>query len=79
MSSLEFTANYDLATYKIIKGLEGKKLTFQLWFGANGLGEDGIFEWQGDLVVWVTGKGVNEVKEMTISIAASTEITLKEE
>lgn len=79
MSSLEFTANYDLDTYKTIKALEGKKLTFQLWFGANGLGEDGIFEWQGDLVVWVTGKGVNEVKEMTISIAASTEIALKED
>lgn len=78
MSALEFTANYDLVTYKTIKALEGEKLDFELWFGNKGNGEDGIFQWSGDLVVWVTGKGVNEVKEMNISIAPNTEVTLKD-
>lgn len=79
MEAMQFTYNYDKTTYKTIKALEGKKLDFQLLFGNEGSGEDGIFEWSGDLVTWQVGKGVNEVREAIISIAPSTEITLKED
>lgn len=79
MDAMQFTYNYDKQTFNTIKGLEGKKLDFELWFGNDGQGSDGIFQWSGDLVTWVTGGGVNEVVEGTLSIAPSTEVTLKAE
>ena len=84
MDAMTFTYNYDKETFTTIKGLEGKKLDFELWFGpttgeeASESNNDGIFQWTGDLVTWVGGGTVNEVVEATISIAPSTEITLKE-
>lgn len=81
--ALEFTINYDLATYETLNALKGTETEFAVWFGgseADGVvtpsGEDGKFEFKGYLSVRVTGKGVNEVKEATISIAPSTPITL---
>lgn len=77
MDALEFTLNYSLEQYKRAKGLEGKNLYFALYFGEDGTGSDGKFEWQGELTTWATGHGVNEVREMIISIAPSTEIEEK--
>lgn len=81
--ALEFTINYDLATFETLSELKGKETEFAVWFGgteAEGAvtptGADGKFEFKGYLSVRVTGKGVNEVKEATISIAPSTPITL---
>jgi hypothetical protein len=48
-------------------------MSFAVYFGEEG--EDGKFEFNGMLSVYVNGGGVNEVVDMTISIAASTEIT----
>ena len=80
MDALQFTANYTKEDFKKIDALKGKQLDFQLEFGNDtGEGNDGIFAWSGDVAVWVNGAGVNEVLEMTISIAPSTEITLVEE
>lgn len=78
MDAMEFTANYDKDTYSTIKGLENQNLYFKLYFGETTEGEDGIFAWEGELTVWATGHGVNEVREMIISIAPSTEIDLVE-
>lgn len=75
MDSLEFTANYTKTDYSTIKALEGTEHQFAVYFGDTD-GTDGKFEFKGMLSVYVNGVGVNEVVEMTISIAASTEVTL---
>ena len=82
--AMEFTINYDLATYTTLVGLKGTETEFAIWFGGtegtDGAvipdGSEGKFEFKGYLSVRVVGKGVNEVKEATISIAPSTPITL---
>ena len=81
--ALEFTINYDLATYSTLLALKGTETEFAVWFGgteSDGVvtpdGSEGKFEFKGYLSVRVVGKGVNEVKEATISIAPSTPITL---
>lgn len=82
MDALTFTANYDKTEYKKIKALDdGKQHYFQVKFGVGtaDTADDSIFEWQGQLTVYVTGAGVNEVVEMVIVISPSTVITLKED
>ena len=76
LDALEFTANYTLADFKKIKAMEGKDTAFAVWFGADGA--DGKFEFNGQISVFPTGGGVNEVVGMTISIAPSTPITMAE-
>ena len=81
--ALEFTTNYDLETYTTLNELKGKQTDFAVWFGGTGEGADleptgseGKFEFKGLLTPRVVGKGVNEVREMIISIAPSTPISL---
>lgn len=83
--ALEFTINYDLSTYQTITGMKGVETEFAVWFGgseAEGVltptGTDGKFCFKGYISIRVGGKGVNEVKEATLSIAPSTPITLGE-
>ena len=54
-----------------------------MWFGASESGgtltpdgSDGKFEFKGQLSVFPVGGGVNEVVDMTITIAPSTPITM---
>lgn len=71
--SLAFTANYTKDDYDDVKAVaDAGEADFAIFFGVNG--ENGAFKWSGELSVWVTGKGVNEVKEMSLSITPSTEI-----
>lgn len=70
---LNFEANYDKATYDKIKALEGTTQDFELQFGENGA--DGKYDWKGQLIVYITGGGVDEARKMTIVISAETEIT----
>ena len=81
--AMEFTINYDLATYETLLGMKGTETEFAIWFGGTEsagvvtpTGDEGKFAFKGYLSVRVVGKGVNEVKEATISIAPSTPITL---
>jgi hypothetical protein len=83
LDALEFECNYDLAKYTELKAMEGTESDFAVWLGgtvANGVatptGSDGKFEFKGQLSVFVNGGGVNEVVSMTVSIAASTPITM---
>ena len=83
LDALEFECNYDLEKYTELKGMEGTDKDFAVWLGgteaagvATPTGEDGKFEFKGQLSVYVNGGGVNEVVNMTVSIAASTPITL---
>jgi len=83
--ALEFTANYTKADFDTLKALEGQDVDFAVWLGgtvaagvATPTGSDGKFEFKGQLSVFVVGGGVNEVVDMTISIAPSTVITVAE-
>lgn len=83
LDALEFECNYDLEKYTELKAMEGQNEDFAVWLGgteSNGTvtptGSDGKFEFGGQLAVYVNGGGVNEVRKMTVSIAASTAIKL---
>ena len=83
LDALEFECNYTLVDYTKLKEMEGESKQFAVWLGgseaggvATPTGSDGKFEFQGQLSVYVNGGGVNEVVGMTVSIAASTPITL---
>ena len=85
LDALEFECNYTLADYTKLKELEGEDKEFAVWLGGTESGgtvtpdgSDGKFEFGGQLSVYVNGGGVNEVRNMTVSIAASTPITLGE-
>ena len=81
--ALEFTANYTKEDYEKLKALEGTESDYAVWFGgtesggvATPDGSNGKFEFKGQLSVHVVGGGVNEVVDMTITIAPSTIITI---
>lgn len=78
---LTFTANYDKSAYTSIKALEGSNQYYAVWFGgteSGGVvtpdGSEGKFSFQGELSVFVAGAGVNAARDMSITIAPSTEI-----
>ena len=86
LDALEFECNYTLEDYTKLKAMEGTVADFAVWLGgtetggvATPTGADGKFAFKGQLSVYVNGGGVNEVVNMTVSIAASTPITLGEE
>ena len=74
LDALEFECNYTLADYTRLEAMAGETLDFAVWLG--NAGADGKFEFKGQMAVYVNGGGVNEVVGMTVSIAASTPITL---
>lgn len=81
LDNFEFNANYTKTDYTNIKAMEGSTYTFAVWFGgtvaggvATPTGSDGKFEFDGQLSVFPVGGGVNEVVDMTITIAPSTVI-----
>lgn len=83
LDALEFTANYTLADFTILKALEGVENDYAVWLGGTETGgvltptgTDGKFEFKGQLSAFPVGGGVNEVVDMTITIAPSTPITL---
>jgi hypothetical protein len=85
IDALEFTSNYTLADYKTLKALEGQDKEYAVWFGGTEAGDtvtptgsDGKFKFNGQLSVFPVGGGVNEVVDMTITIAPSTPISMDE-
>ena len=82
LDSMTFTANYTKTDYTTLKGLEGTEKSYAVWFGGTvsgttvtPTGTDGKFEFDGQLSVYANGGGVNEVVNMSITIAPSTPIT----
>lgn len=80
-SALSFTANYDPVTYAKLLALKNLEKEFALWLGGDEspggpipTGADGQYEWTGYLSVFLTGGGVNDVREMSISILPSSGI-----
>ena len=82
LDALEFTAKYTKTDFDTLKALEGEEKEFSVWMGATESagtltpsGSDGKFNFSGHLSVFPVGGGVNEVVDMTITIAPSTPIT----
>lgn len=82
LDSLQFTLNYDEAVYDKLVALKDIEKDFAVWFGGTEsagvvtpTGDEGKFQFKGMLSVYVTGKHTNEVREMVVSIAATTVIT----
>lgn len=85
VDGLEFTANYTKEDYAKLLALKGQDKNYSVWLGgtvANGVatptGDNGKFNFSGQLSVVVNGGGVNEVVGMTISIAPSSAIVVAE-
>lgn len=85
LDALAFTANYTKADFVKLKELEGVEHEYAVWFGGSEsagvvtpTGEDGKFEFKGQLSAFPVGGGVNEVVDMTVTIAPSTPITMAE-
>jgi len=81
--ALEFNINYDLDVYESIIAMKGTEKDFSVWFGgtetagvATPTGSEGKFNFKGYISIRVVGKGTNEVKEATITIAPSSPISL---
>lgn len=84
----EYTANYDYNTFKTLRELKGNEYEFAVWFGGTETdstdvvtptGSEGKFKFKGKLGVSISGKGVNEIVDMKISIAPTTAITIDED
>lgn len=80
--ALEFTANYTKEDYDKLSKLSGIETDYSVWFGgtetagkATPTGSDGKYDFKGDLSVYITGGGTNEVVSMMVSIAPSTVIS----
>lgn len=85
LDALEFTANYTKEDFKKVYALRDKEEEYAVWIGGTEkpgsvtpTGEDGKYEFNGKLDVYVKGGGVNEVVDMVITIGASTPVDLKE-
>ena len=71
--TMAFTANYTKENYAALKALEDQENVYELDFGDDS-GKDGQFSWKGQHVVYLNEGEVNGVREMTISVTASTTI-----
>ena len=67
--TLTFTCNYTKADFTAVNALANKPLFYELSFS-----DGSKFTWQGQHTCGLPGKGVNEVVEFTINIAASTSV-----
>lgn len=82
-SGFQFTCNYTKSDYSTLKALESDAdHEYAVWFGAttNGgvdtpSGADGKFEFTGQMSVYPNGGGVNEVVNMTASIAPTSKVS----
>ena len=79
--AMTFTTNYTKAGFDKLYALRGELHGYAVWFGASETGgvvtpdgSDGKYAFGGYLDVYVNGGGVNEVVDMTITIAPATEI-----
>ena len=66
---LTFTCNYTSADFAAVNGDANKPLYYVLEFS-----DGSKFTWQGQHTCGLPGKGVNEVVDFTINIAASTSV-----
>lgn len=72
----DFPANYDLAQYQAIKALAGTSLSLRIRFGKTTDADVANFTFTGKVDATITGGDVNAVREMTVNVYPSTDITL---
>ena len=79
---MTFNCNYTADNFSTVHALEGHQYEYALWFGATGDvgsevpdGSQGKFEWTGDVRAGVSGGGVNEAVQMTVTCTPSTVVT----
>lgn len=80
--SLDFTANYDQTDYQTVKGLDdGTEKYLAIWFGGYESagtitpdGADGKWSFKGMVKVGISGKGVDEAREMIIHVVPTTDM-----
>jgi hypothetical protein len=76
--SKTFTANYTKADFSSIEALKGVEQSLGVWFGADSNGDpdghEGKFTFKGFVSATLLGKGVNEVREMQITVTLSSEV-----
>lgn len=70
---LTFTCNYTKEDFTAVNADAGKHLYYALVFS-----DKSMFSWEGQHTCGLPGKGVNEVVEFTINIAASSEVEFGE-
>ena len=73
--TLTFTFNYTKATWTALAAGELTEYVFELRFGDEGA--DGVFEFEGEYTLGLSGGDVDSVVEATINIIPSTAVTLK--
>ena len=81
--TMDFTANYDKTDYTTVKALDdGATHYLAIWFGgteSGGVvtptGTDGKWSFEGQVKVGISGKGVDEAREMIIHVVPSTDMT----
>lgn len=85
VDALSFTANYDPDDFAKIYALRNVEQKFALWMGGTDdggvvtpTGSLGKFTFDGTVSVYANGGDVNAVRDMTITIAASTVITFSQ-
>ena len=80
--AMTFNTNYNKEGFMALKALKNKEEGYAVWFGGTEnedgtvtpTGEEGMFSFNGQLSVRITGGGVNEVRGMSITIAPSSVI-----
>ena len=80
--ALTFTANYTYAEYQTLTAKEGVESDYAVWFGgteSGGVltpdGSAGKFSFKGQMALTINGGSVNEVVNLTITIAPTSVIT----
>lgn len=77
--ALQFTTNYTLADYNALIAYNGTEEHWAVWFddgtAVSPSGLLGQWSFDGYLSVYVNGAGVNDPREMTITITPTTVIT----
>ena len=79
--AMTFTMNYNPTVYTTLKALcDGETYHFAIYFGGTEsggtvtpTGDDGKFTFDGIADIYVSGKGVNEAREMVFTITPTTE------
>lgn len=72
---LEFTANFTPESYASVSNTADTPGYYSLVFGTSGEDGYGVFTFQGQHSVYISGGDVNAVREMVITIAPSSDIT----
>ena len=76
--AMTFTCNYTPEDYQKVETAKGEEQDWAVWLGGDATGEpdgtQGKFSFKGTVSAMLSGGGVNEVVNMTVTIAPSTPV-----